>query len=210
MNSAVFFDLDGTLTDPKTGITRSIRYALERLGLDCPSDDELTRCIGPPLLGSLQSIVGAALAPIALEHYRERFSEVGWRENEVYPGIHELLRQLAESGRPLYVATSKPLVFANRIIRHFELEQYFSRIFGSELDGTRSDKVGLLRFAISEVDRTDHAVMVGDREHDILGAKANALGSIGVTYGYGSQQELQSAGADRVVHSPEMLLLALV
>ena len=210
MNSAVFFDLDGTLTDPKTGITRSIRYALERLGLDCPCDEELTRCIGPPLLASLQNIVGAALAPKALEHYRERFSEVGWRENEVYPGIHELLRQLAESGRPLYVATSKPLVFADRIIRHFELEQYFCRIFGSELDGTRSDKVGLLRFAISEVDRTDHAVMVGDREHDILGAKANDLGSIGVTYGYGSQQELVSAGADRVVHSPEMLLQALV
>ncbi len=210
MNAAVFFDLDGTLSDPKTGITRSIRHALHCLGLDCPGEEELTWCIGPPLLDSFGRIVGRALAPKALEYYRERFSEVGWKENEVYPGIEGLLRQLAESGRPMYVATSKPFVFADRITRHFQLDQYFDRIFGSELDGTRSNKAELLRFAISETGRTDQAVMVGDREHDILGAKANKMASIGVTYGYGSHQELESAGADAVVHCPEMLLQALL
>ena len=208
-NVAVFFDLDGTLSNPELGITRCIRHALDCLGVDCPSDEELTCCIGPPLLDSFASLVGRSLAPKALEHYRERFSEVGWKENTIYPGIAELLRQLAESDRLLYVATSKPHVFAARIIRHFELEQYFCRVFGSELDGTRSNKADLLRFAISETDRTGQAVMVGDREHDILGAKANRIGSIGVTYGYGSQQELESAGADVVVHSPEALLHAL-
>ncbi len=209
MSVAVFFDLDGTLSDPKIGITRCIRHALDCLGVDCPSDEELTRYIGPPLLGSFETIAGRALAPKALEYYRERFSEVGWKENTVYPGVAESLRQLAESDRPMYVATSKPSVFADRIIRHFELEQYFARIFGSELDGTRSNKIELLRFAVSETDWAGQAVMVGDREHDILGAKANNMGSIGVTYGYGNQQELQSAGADAVVHSPEALLQAL-
>lgn len=209
MKAAVFFDLDGTLSDPRAGIIRSIQHALNCLGVDCPGDDELTWCIGPPLLESFRSIVGTALAPKALDHYRERFSEVGWKENELYPGIIDVLRQLEESDRPLYVATSKPFVFADRIIRHFQLDEYFSRIFGSELDGTRSNKGELLRFALSETGLNNQAVMVGDREHDVFGAKANQIESIGVTYGYGSQQELENAGADVVVDSPKMLLSAL-
>jgi phosphoglycolate phosphatase len=209
MNAAVFFDLDGTLSDPKIGIVRSIRYALNRLELDCPGNDELTWCIGPPLLDSFRSIVGHSLAPKALDLYRERFSEIGWKENDLYPGIIDLLRQLAEFDRPLYVATSKPYVFADRIIRYFELEPYFSRVFGSELDGTRSNKADLLRFALSETRTTGRAVMVGDRKHDVLGAKANKMRSIGVTYGYGSQAELETAGADAVVDCPEALHLAL-
>jgi len=209
VTAAVFFDLDGTLCDPKIGIVRSIRHALDRLGVDCPADDELTWCIGPPLLDSFSRIVGTALAPRALELYRERFAEVGWKENYVYSGIVDGLRQLAESGRPLYVATSKPLVFADRIIRHFELSQVFSRVFGSELDGTRSHKAELLGFAIAETGFGEQAVMVGDREYDVLGAKANNIASIGVTYGYGSYQELENAGADVVVDSPEALWSAL-
>jgi phosphoglycolate phosphatase len=209
MSAPVFFDLDGTLSDPKVGIVRSIRHALECLGLECPADDELTWCIGPPLLESFARIVGSALAPKALEHYRDRFAELGWRENELYPGIVELLEILAESGRPLYVATSKPLVFANRILWHFRLDGYFSAVFGSGLDGTRSRKDELLRFALAETGATSQAIMVGDREHDIFGARANQMHSIGVTYGYGSREELQSAGADTLVDSPAMLLSVL-
>lgn len=208
-NKAIFFDLDGTLTDPRAGIVRSIRYALNSLGLDCPDGDDLTWCIGPPLLESLGSIVGTELAPSALAHYRERFSDVGWKENQLYPGIVEVLQQLTESGRLLYVATSKPLVFADRIISHFHLDEYFSRVFGSELDGTRSDKSELLRYALSETNLTDSAVMVGDRKHDVIGAKTNGIGSIGVTYGYGSREELTKAGADVLVENPETLLPAL-
>lgn len=205
LSAAVFFDLDGTLSDPGTGIMRSIRYAMDRLGLDCPDDDELTWCIGPPLLESFGSMVGNELAPQALEYYRERFADIGWKENALYPGIVDVLQFLSESDRPLYVATSKPFVFADRIIRHFELDKYFSRVFGSELDGTRSNKGELLRFALSETGLMDQAVMVGDRKYDILGAKSNRIGSIGVTYGYGSQRELESAGADLVVDTPERL-----
>lgn len=209
MSAAIFFDLDGTLSDPGTGIMRSIRFALDRLELDCPGDDELTWCIGPPLLESFEHIVGRGLAPKALEYYRERYSEVGWKENELYPGIIDVLRHLAISERPLYVATSKPHIYANRIIRHFKLDTYFTRIFGSELDGTRSNKGELLRFALTETGLAGQAIMVGDRMHDVLGAKANQMVSIGVTYGYGSQQELDSAGADFVVDSPKSLLSAL-
>lgn len=205
LSAAVFFDLDGTLSDPGTGIMRSIRYAMDRLGLDCPDDDELTWCIGPPLLESFGSMVGNELAPQALEYYRERFADIGWKENALYPGITDVLQFLSDSDRPLYVATSKPFVFADRIIRHFELDKYFSRVFGAELDGTRSNKGELLRFALSETGLMDQAVMVGDRKYDILGAKSNQIGSIGVTYGYGSQQELESAGADLVIDTPERL-----
>jgi phosphoglycolate phosphatase len=209
MKASVFFDLDGTLTDPKTGIVESIRHALDRLGLECPGDDELTWCIGPPLLDCFKEIVGNELAPRAVEYYRERYAEIGWKENYLYPGITDVLQVLEESERPLYVATSKPFIFADRIIKHFALDKYFSRIFGSELDGTRSNKGELLRFALSETGSTNQAVMVGDRKHDILGARSNQIRSIGVTYGYGSQQELQSAGADVVVHTPQLLVSAL-
>ena len=209
MSSTIFFDLDGTLTDPKIGIVRSIRYALDRLGVEPSSDDDLTWCIGPPLFDSFDKIVGSALAPRAVEYYRERFSEHGWKENKPYTGIVDALRQLTESGRAIYVATSKPLVFADRIVEHFELAPFFSRVFGSELDGTRSNKGELLRYALSEVGIASGATMVGDREHDIIGAKKNQMRSVGVTYGYGSQRELKSAGADVLVDSPQKLVSAL-
>jgi phosphoglycolate phosphatase len=209
MNDAVFFDLDGTLTDPKTGIVRSIRHAMDRLGLECPSDDDLTWCIGPPLLESFSTLVGSTLAAEAVRHYRERFSEHGWKENVPYPGVVNMLQQLIAAGRELYVATSKPLVFADRIIKHFEMDRYFGRVFGSELDGTRSDKGELLRFALSELTLTGQATMVGDRMHDVVGAKANCLRSVGVTYGYGSLQELENAGADALAASPDQLVKLL-
>lgn len=205
----VFFDLDGTLTDPRAGIVRSLHYALERLDLEVPTDDDFTWCIGPPLLESLRRIVGDELAPQALELYRERFSDVGWSENEVYSGVVEALELLTQTDSRIYVATSKPQRFADRIIKHFKLDAYFLRVFGSELDGTRSDKRDLLKFALMEVQPVDTAVMVGDREHDIIGARANGMASIGVTYGYGSVRELTSAGAGLLVDAPAQLVPAL-
>ncbi len=194
----VFFDLDGTLTDPKEGITASIQYALRRQGLKAPKKSELEWCIGPPLIESLSTLIGNTEdAETALGYYRERFAEIGLYENEIYDDIPEVLTDLSDAGHTLYVATSKPKVFADRILEHFELAAYFRMIFGSELDGSRVVKKDLLDYGLSQA-RVDprQAVMVGDREHDIHGARANSMRTIGVLYGYGSKSELKRAGAE--------------
>ncbi|WGD56119.1 HAD family hydrolase [Bradyrhizobium sp. CB1650] len=204
----IYFDLDGTLTDPKPGITRSIQYALERLGAPVPSEDELTWCIGPPLHASLKKLTGTdALADRALLLYRERFSEVGLFENESYSGIKDTLAALVVARRRMFVATSKPAVYANRIVDHFGLRPYFERVFGSELDGTRVDKRDLLRYALDEA-KVDpgSAIMIGDRSHDVIGARTNGMTAIGVLYGYGSETELRDAGAHHICAAhPELL-----
>ena len=202
---AVCFDMDGTLTDPTLGITNCIRYALERLGREVPSADELTWCIGPPLLQSFEAMLrNAAEAERALVLYRERFGDVGLFENEVYPGIVELLEACRLEGLRLFVATSKPAVYAERIIEHFGLSHLFEAVCGAELDGTRSDKTELLRWVVAEQGfAACDAAMVGDRRHDIIGARNNGIRAIGVTYGYGSREELEEAGADEVVDSPD-------
>ena len=149
---AIYFDLDGTLTDPKPGITRSIQYALQKLDHPTiPTEDELTWCIGPPLRASFVRLLGAETsADLAVSYYRERFSDVGLYENGVYDGIGDVLTSLRASGHRLFVATSKPHVFAERIIDHFGLRNHFERVFGSELDGTRVDKSHLLEYALKE------------------------------------------------------------
>ncbi len=196
----IYFDLDGTLTDPKPGITGSIQYALEKLGQPVPSQDELTWCIGPPLLASLKKLTGTdALADQALLLYRERFSNVGLFENTPYQGIHDTLATVAATGARMFVATSKPAVYAERIVAHFGLRDYFERVFGSELDGTRVDKRDLLRYALEEA-KVDprNAIMIGDRSHDVVGARTNGMTAIGVLYGYGSEAELRDAGAHHI------------
>ena len=206
---AIYFDLDGTLTDPKPGITRSIRYALERLDHHTiPTEDELTWCIGPPLRASFVTLLGADhSADRAVALYRERFSDVGLYENGVYDGVSEVLTALCASGHRLFVATSKPHVFAERIIDHFGLRGHFERVFGSELDGTRVDKSHLLEYALKEAS-VDPAktVMIGDRSHDMVGAKNNGMKGIGVLYGYGSRDELLGAGARHVCATPAAIL----
>ena len=206
--ATIYFDLDGTLTDPKPGITRSIQYALDKLDRVVPSEDELTWCIGPPLRASLKKLVGTdELADKAVLLYRERFAGIGIFENEIYPGIEETLSVLAKSGRRLFVATSKPGVYAERIIDHFKLRVYFERVFGSELDGGRSDKTELLRYALKAT-RVDplQAIMIGDRSHDMIGARNNGMIAVGVLYGYGSKDELVGAGAHQVCATPQGLL----
>ena len=204
----IYFDLDGTLTDPKPGITGSIQYALKKLGQPVPSQDELTWCIGPPLHASLKRLVGTdELADQALLLYRERFSEVGLFENTPYQGIHDTLAAVAATGARMFVATSKPAVYATRIVDHFGLKPYFERVFGSELDGTRVDKRDLLRYALDEA-KVDpqHAIMIGDRSHDVVGARTNGMTAIGVLYGYGSEAELRDAGAHHICAAhPELL-----
>ena len=205
---AIFFDLDGTLTDPKLGITRSIQYALQKLDLPVPSQDELTWCIGPPLRTSFVQLLGGAhSADRAVSLYRERFSDIGLYENGVYDGISEVLTSLCTSGHRLFVATSKAHVFADRIIDHFGLRSHFECVFGAELDGTRADKSHLLEHALKETSvDPSKTLMIGDRSHDMVGAKNNGMKGIGVLYGYGSREGLIGAGASHVCATPRAVL----
>jgi phosphoglycolate phosphatase len=205
--ATICFDLDGTLTDPKPGITRSIRHALIALTGEAPEEDALTWCIGPPLLASFETLLaGKGDAAAALAKYRERFGDVGLFENEVYPAIPETLAALVASGHRLFVATSKPTIYARRIVEHFDLSRYFDDVFGAELDGRRSDKSELLAWLLAgrQVAPAE-ATMVGDRRHDMVGARANAMRAVGVLYGYGSEAELTEAGAEALCATPEAL-----
>jgi phosphoglycolate phosphatase len=210
--TTALLDLDGTLTDPKIGITRSIQFALERLGRPVPDQDALTWAIGPPLIASFSKLVGSeAEAAEALRLYRVRFSDVGLFENKVYPGVPEMLSRLRERRIRLFVATSKPHVFARRILEHFGLLGSFERVYGSELDNRNADKRDLLRHLV-DTERLDPArtVMIGDREHDAIGAASVGMAAIGVTWGYGSRAELLAAGVVRLVDRPEELDDAVV
>ena len=205
MASYVYIDLDGTLTDPFDGISNCIAYALERLGKERPADAELRRFIGPPLLQTFEELVGRAMAQRALGYYRERFSDTGWLENAVYPGVRDALDAITGVGHCCFVATSKPRVFAQRIVEHFDLSPYLADVYGSELDGTRTDKTELLRYAARQRSESRDSVMVGDRSHDIVGALNNGIRAIGVTWGYGTEEELRGAGAHCLAAAPEQL-----
>ncbi len=203
----VFFDLDGTLTDPRPGIVRCIQHALARLNRPVPDEEALLWCIGPPLRASFVRLLGGEEdADLAVALYRERFGAVGLYENEVYPGISALLERLTDAGWTLHVATSKPHVYAERIVEHFQLDSYFQEVFGSELSGERADKTDLLAHALHRSGATlAESVMIGDRSHDMVGAANNGLDGIGVLYGYGSREELVRAGARTIVKRVEEL-----
>jgi phosphoglycolate phosphatase len=191
----ILFDLDGTLTDPREGITRSVQYALARLGIDEPDLQALEHFIGPPLLQCFMHSYhfDEATAWQAVTHYRQRFAAVGLYQNRLFAGVGELLQLLQEQGRTLYIATSKPTLFAVEIARHFDLARHFRRIYGSELDGTRSDKAELIGHLLArEGLTTDSALMIGDRKHDLIGARRNGLDAAAVGYGFGSTAELQA------------------
>jgi phosphoglycolate phosphatase len=204
---ALLFDRDGTLTNPREGITRSIQYALEKLGQPVPATDALVWCIGPPLQESFAQLLGGAeRAGEALEFYRERFTATGLYENAVYSGITGALEAVQADGFELYVATSKPHVYATRIVEHFGLARFFTGIFGLELDGTRREKAALIAHLLAERQLDPaHCVMIGDREHDILGARANGVATVAVTWGYGASDELSAAMPDATCASPAAL-----
>jgi phosphoglycolate phosphatase len=206
----VLFDLDGTLTDPKIGITTCIQYALHQLDYESPETEQLLWCIGPPLTVSFAKLLQTndkALIDRAITLYRDRFATVGLFENALYPQIPETLKSIRAAGYQTYIATSKPHVFAKRIIEHFDLSSLFDGIYGSELDGTRSDKAELIQhILLTENLIPAKTVMVGDRSHDAIGAKKNQLLAIGVTYGYGTEEELKLHGVDLIANSPEEII----
>jgi phosphoglycolate phosphatase len=210
---AILFDLDGTLTDPREGITRSIAYALERMGLMPPPLDELTFAIGPPLRRSLAILLRdetPAAVERALALYRERFADVGLFENAVYDGIAETLAALGQSGATLFVATSKPRVYAERIVRHFALDGHFAAIHGCELDGTREDKRDLLAHLLPHHGvMPGDAAMIGDRGADMVAARHHGVRAVGVLWGYGTRDELEGAGAQVLCQRPGELATAL-
>ena len=195
----VLFDLDGTLVDPKEGITKSISYALAALGIEESDFGKLCSFIGPPLQDSFRDVYGMSEDEVsfAIEKYRERFSDKGIYENEVYPGILELLASLKSQDVRVALATSKPTVYAIRILEQFGLCEFFDYGLGSELDGTRRAKADVVKGVLAWLGDPElsECVMVGDRSHDIVGAQACGIDSIGVLYGYGSSSELAGSGA---------------
>ena len=210
MTSHVFFDLDGTLTDPRDGIVRCIAHALATLDRPVPSERALERFIGPPLARTFEILLDTtdgALVRSAIDAYRARFTATGILENRVYPEIPGALALLASRGVTLCVVTSKPTVFARRILDHFGLSAYFAAVYGPDLDDTSYTKSTLVGRALAtERLAPDAAVMIGDRAEDVEGARTNGVRSIGVTWGYGSRAELEAAGADAIVCSvPELL-----
>ncbi len=204
--SVLLFDLDGTLTDPALGITRCIQHAFSELDMAIPPDKALMSWIGPPLRSSFVPHVGEERADRAVSLYRERFAETGLYENELIEGMADLVKALQKAGQRCYVATSKPHVYASRIVEHFGLSEGFEAVYGSELDGTRTDKTHLLAHLLTETGHNPaDCMMIGDRKHDIIGAQSNNITSVGVLWGYGSLEELQHSGADRIVSTPAEL-----
>ena len=209
----ILFDLDGTLTDSAEGVTRSVQHALKQYSIDA-SLEELKSFIGPPLHQSFIDVYGFSKqeAHRAVEYYRDYYSDVGIFENKVYPDIPELLENLKKNNKKIYLATSKPTFFAEKILNYFKLDHFFTTIAGSNLDGTRVEKQEVIAHVLNENNKIqiEETVMVGDRKHDIYGAKAWKLDSIGVTYGYGSFSELQEAGSTIIVNSITELMKNLL
>lgn len=208
------FDLDGTITDPKVGITRSVQYSLSKLGIDVADPDDLQCFIGPPLRDSYRMFYGLSPedAERAVSAYRERYAEIGIFENALYGGMDELLKALRARGGTIALATSKPTVYAARILDHFGLAGDVAFVAGSELDGSRSAKIELIEHAMRHLgDRQPgRAIMIGDRQYDVLGAQQAGIDSVGVVYGYGGRDELERAGATHIAETVEELLEVLL
>ena len=214
MYQTILFDLDGTLTDPGLGITNSVMHALRKWGIEVTDRESLYRFIGPPLQDSFMQYYGfsAEDAEKSVAYYREYFREKGLYENEVYPGVEKLLADLKAAGKTLAVATSKPEEFATRILKHFQLDGWFDVIAGATMDSSRSKKADVIAYCLDRLGVNDLAqvVMVGDREHDIIGAKKVGVDSIGVLVGYGSREELEAAGATYIAQTiPDVLKAVL-
>lgn len=199
----LLFDLDGTITDSATGITRCVEYALNYFGIQVSDLHDLLPFIGPPLLDSFKEFYHFTdeQAVIATEKYRERYKDKGIYENELYPGIEELLAQARQNGKTVILATSKPEIFARRILDYFKLSDYFSFIAGSGLDGSLHTKTDVINYILqsNKIADLSSVIMIGDRKHDIIGAKNAGIDSIGVLYGFGDYDELSEAGATHIV-----------
>ena len=202
----LFFDLDGTLIDPQEGLTKAIQVALEKMGeKDIPTSHELRWCIGPPLWNSFEVLLGpGADIGEAMDYYREYFTDDGMYQADVYDGIGEMFDSFHQVDAQMFIATSKPAIYAQEIIEHFGIHAHVERLFGSELDGTNSDKTELLKFALDETGADPaKSVMIGDRQFDIFGARNNDIPSVGALWGFGAPAELHLAEADSLAGAPE-------
>lgn len=211
MGKTILFDLDGTITDSGEGIINCVIYALERFGLPIPERDSLRYFVGPPLHESfIKQGVPAERAEEAVAVYRERYVPTGMFENSPYPGIREVLETLKTKGHTLYVASSKPEWMCIEILKHFNLDQYFEQICGATMDTSRTNKEAVIAYLIEQNGKTDNMIMVGDTKFDVIGAKFHGIPCVGVSWGYGTIEEMQEAGAASVVFSMEELLEALL
>ncbi|MBR5322398.1 MAG: HAD family hydrolase [Clostridia bacterium] len=210
MYNVVLFDLDGTLTDPGVGITNSVAYALKAFGIENTDRRQLYKFIGPPLIDSFSKYYSLSDEECkkAIFEYRVYFKEKGMFENSVYKDVPELLQTLKDDGKKLVIATSKPEEFAVTILKHFNLYKHFDAVCGASMDGKRSIKGDIIKYALDKCDITDltKTVMIGDREHDIIGAKSVGIDSVGVLYGYGNLEELKKAGATYIAEEVNDIL----
>ena len=210
MYQTILFDLDGTLTDPGVGITNSVAYALEKYDIHIEDKTTLYPFIGPPLSDSFVKYYGFSQeqSTKAIEYYREYFRPKGIYENEIYDGVREMLSELKKAGKTIVLATSKPEEFAKEILKYFEIDKYFDFVAGASMDETRNKKVEVIAYALENcmTKELSKIVMIGDREYDILGAEQIGIDSIGVLYGYGTYEELKSAGATYIVGKMEELI----
>ena len=213
MYEFILFDLDGTLTDPKEGIINCVKYALRYFNIEETDDKKLLKFIGPPLIDKMMEVYGFSKekATQGLMYYREYFKDKGIFENSVYDGIPEMLADLKSRGYKLVLATSKPEEFAKRILEHFDLSKYFYFIGGSDMGETRSSKAAVIKYVMANcgIKAPDKCIMVGDREHDVIGAGKHGIETVGVLFGYGSREELENAKAAYIVATVEELAKVL-
>jgi phosphoglycolate phosphatase len=202
----LLFDLDGTLTDNFEGIANCIRYALERMDVPDPGLEALRACVGPPLRETLPRLIGngdAATTERAVALYRDRYSELGWRENMVYDGVPDMLAAAVRASPRVFLCTTKPQPYAAKIVAHFGLAGFLSGVYGTPLDGSLDDKADLLAHLLaSEGLQGEQCLMIGDRKHDVRAAQINGARSLGVLWGYGSRAELAEAGAEALIAAP--------
>lgn len=203
----ILFDLDGTITDSGEGIIYSVLYALKKMNVNVPEQRELYSFIGPPLIDSFKTVchLDRHTSEQAVSYYRDYYQSKGMYENNLYEGIVEVLADLKQAGCALYIATSKPEIYAKQILTHFDLDHYFVGIYGASLDSGRSKKGDVIRYALQSAGITNlnETLMIGDRSHDMIGAKENELACMGVLYGFGDQVELESTGADYLAITPK-------
>lgn len=208
MYDLILFDLDGTLVNSEEGVTKSVRYALEKCGIIENDPKNLLRFIGPPLIDSFTEFYGMSVeeATEAIKHYRVRYDEKGVYENEIMPGVENALKILKENGKKIALATSKPHIYAKEVLKSLNLDKYFDILVGAEFDGTRNDKAEVVKEVLAQAGECKSPVMVGDRMYDILGAKKNNVPCIGVSFGFAPEGELEEYGAVKIADSTEELI----
>jgi len=206
----ILFDLDGTITESGPGIMNSVEYALNKMNREVGERDTLKKFIGPPLTESMEKYYGMSEeeALLGVKYYREYYHDKGIYENRVYDGLEEVLKKINEAGKQAIVATSKPEKYAKIIMDHFHLTKYFACVAGMEMDGGRGTKAQVITYALEKNDITDKSkvLMIGDREHDVIGAHENGLDCLGILYGFGSRKEFEEAGADYIRENVEDIL----